>query len=132
MKPIGSNITKSLEVGSSLVCADNSGGRTLKIIGVKQQSGTRARRVKAGIGDKVLVRVEKGSTEVKGEKFDAVIIRQKKPVKRPNGLRVGFEDNAAVILEDSGLLKGTKIKGVVAKEVIERYTEIGKVATIVS
>lgn len=131
MKAIASNLTKPLEIGSKIQCADNSGGKILKIIGVKARAGTSQRRVKAGVADKVNVRIIKGNQELKGEVHEAVIIRQKKEYQRPEGLRVKFKDNAGVILEESGIPKGNKIKGPVAKEVVERYTEVGKVASMV-
>ena len=131
MKAIASNLTRPLEIGSGLVCADNSGAKELKIIGVEARGSTSQRRSKAGVADKVRVRVTKGNQEVKGEVFIAVIIRQRKEYKRPEGLSVKFEDNAGVLLEESGIPKGTKIKGPIAKEVVERFTEVGKIASMV-
>lgn len=131
MKAIAANITKTLEPGSRLVCADNSGAKELKIIGVKARKGTRQRRTRAGVSDTVTVRVTKGDQDVKGEVYNAVIIRQTKEYQRPEGLRIGFEDNAAVLLEESDIPKGNRIKGVVAKEVVERHAAIGKIASMV-
>lgn len=131
MKAVAANITKTMEPGTNLVCADNSGAQMLKIINVRARSGTRQRRVKAGVSDTVVVRVTKGDQEVKGEVFNAVIIRQRKEYQRPKGLRIAFEDNAAVLLEESDLPKGNRIKGVVAKEVVERHSAIGKIASMV-
>lgn len=131
MKAVASNITRGLEPGSYLTCADNSGAKELKIIGVKATSGTRQRRPRAGVSDTVTVRVTKGDQDVKGEVYDAVVIRQRKEYQRPTGLRVSFEDNAAVLIEDSDMPKGNRIKGVVAKEVVERHSAIGKIASMV-
>lgn len=131
MKAVASNITKTLEPGTHLTCADNSGAKELKIIGVKARAGTRQRRPRAGVSDTVVVRVTKGDQDVKGEVYDAVIIRQTKEYQRPKGLRIRFEDNAAVLLEESELPKGNRIKGVVAKEVVERHAAIGKIASMV-
>lgn len=131
MKAIASNVTRTLEPGTYLTCADNSGAKELKIIGVRATSGTRQRRTRAGVSDTVTVRVTKGNQDVKGQVFDAVIIRQVKDYQRPDGLRVSFEDNAAVLLEESELPKGNRIKGVVAKEVVERHPSIGKIASMV-
>ena len=62
----------------------------------------------------------------------AVIVRQKKEYRRPDGTRVCFEDNAAVVLKDEkGSPKGTIFKGPIAKEAAERWPEIAKVASIV-
>ncbi len=131
MKGITSKITKALNVGSYLVCADNSGARVLKIIGVRTYKGRRGRMAKAGIADMVKVVVKDGDPKVRGQLFWAVIIRQKKEIRRANGLRVKFEDNAAILVNEEGEPKGTEIKGPVAKEVVERFSAIGKIASIV-
>lgn len=129
MKPIGSNITRTLDIGAELTCADNSGAKKLKIIGVKSQKGRRSRRNSAGIGDKVIVKILRGDQEVAHQVFEAVIVRQAKEFERPNGLRVKFEDNAAVLVEENGLPKGTVTRGPISKEVVERYSPIGKIAS---
>ena len=69
---------------------------------------------------------------MKGKVFDAVLIRQKKSYRRLNGERVSFEDNAVAILKDEkGNPKGTQIKGPVAREVMERWPTVAKLAKIV-
>ena len=69
---------------------------------------------------------------MKGKVFDAVLIRQKKAFRRLNGERVMFEDNAVAILkDDKGNPKGTKIKGPIAREVQERWVQVAKIASIV-
>ena len=131
MKGITSRVTKALNVGSYLVCADNSGARVLKIIAVRGYKGKRKRIPKAGLADMVKVSVVDGDPKIKKQLFWAVIIRQRKEVRRANGLRVKFEDNAAVIVNEEGEPKGTEIRGPVAKEVVERFSAIGKIASIV-
>lgn len=129
MKPIGSSITRTLDIGAELTCADNSGAKKLKIIGVKSRAGRRSRRVSAGVGDMVTVKILKGDQEVANQVFDAVIVRQSKEFERPSGLRVEFEDNAAVLVEENGLPKGNVTRGPIAKEVVERFSPIGKIAS---
>ena len=129
MKPIGSNITRTLDIGAELTCADNSGAKKLKVIGVKSKKGRRSRRNSAGVGDMVTVKILKGDQEVRGQVFDAVVVRQTKEFQRPDGLRVKFEDNAAVLVEENGLPKGSITRGPIAKEVVERYSAIGKIAS---
>lgn len=129
MKPVGSNITRTLDIGAELTCADNSGAKKLKVIGVKSQKGRRSRRNSAGVGDIVVVKILKGDQEVKHQVFDAVIVRQRKEYQRPNGLRVKFEDNAAVLMEEGGLPKGSVTKGPIAKEVVQRFSPVGKIAS---
>lgn len=129
MKPIGANITRTLDIGAELECADNSGAKRLKIIGVKSQASRRSRRNSAGVGDVVIVKILKGDEEVKGQVFEAVVVRQRKEFQRPDGLRVKFEDNAAVLVEEGGLPKGSVTKGPIAKEVVQRFSPIGKIAS---
>ena len=130
MKSIRSKITKALNSGSLVDCVDNTGAKLLQIISVKGYRGVQNRYPRAGIGDTCIVSVKKGTPEMRKQVMKAVIIRQKKEFKRPNGLRVSFEDNAMIIVDDSGIPKGTDIKGPVAKEVAERFPKIGTTASI--
>ena len=130
MKSIRSNITKVLNSGSIVDCVDNTGAKQLQIISVKGYRGVQNRYPRAGIGDICIVSVKKGTPEMRKQVMKAVIIRQKKEFRRSNGLRVSFEDNAMVIVDDSGMPKGTDIKGPVAKEVAERFPKIGTTASI--
>ncbi len=130
MKPVGANITRTLDKGANLICADNSGAKELEIIGIKARKGRRSRRESAGIGDQVKVKILRGDQEVKHQVFDAVIVRQRKEFQRPDGVRVAFEDNAAVLIEEeTGLPKGNLTRGPIAKEVVERYGPIGNIAS---
>lgn len=58
----------------------------------------------------------------------AVIVRQRKPYVRKDGSWIQFEDNAAVILTPEGTMRGSDIKGPVAKEAIERWGRIANAA----
>lgn len=130
MKPIGSSITRTIDQGANLTCADNSGAKELEMIDVKSRKGRRSRRPSAGVGDEVKVKILRGDQEVKHQVFDAVIVRQKKEFQRPDGLSVQFEDNAAVLVEEeTGLPKGDLTRGPIAKEVVQRYSAIGKIAS---
>ena len=76
--------------------------------------------------------VRKGDPKMKGEIFDAVVIRQKKPFRRLTGERVAFTDNAVALLKDEkGNPKGTQIKGPIAKEAAERYPFLAKIAKFI-
>lgn len=111
---------------------DNSGARIVKIVSVKKAGSRAGKQVPAKIGDWVKVSVRKGDPKMKGEVFDAVIVRQKKPWRRNNGERVAFADNAVVLLkDDKGNPKGTQVKGPVAREIQERWKEVSKIASIV-
>ena len=76
--------------------------------------------------------VKKGKPEIRKQVVFAVIVRQKKEFRRNDGIRVKFEDNAAVVLKDEkGNPKGTIFKGPIAKEACERWPAIAKVAQII-
>ena len=131
MKAIGSSVTKGIQVGTLLVCADNTGAKELKMIGVVGFKGRKRRRPTAGVGDEIIVSVTKGKPDMKGKVFHAVIIRQRKEFRRPDGTRVKFEDNAAVIVNDKGEPRGTEVKGPVAREVGERFPKVVRIASVV-
>lgn len=132
MKAISARATRGLNIGSIVGTCDNSGARVVKITGVKRAGAKKGRQVPAKIADWVKVSVRKGELKMKGEVFDAVIVRQKKPWKRKTGERVCFTDNAVVILKDEkGNPKGTQIKGPVAREIQERWKEVAKLASVV-
>lgn len=132
MKAIGARVTRGLNVGSMMVAADNSGARIVRIAGVKHGKTTKGRQMPAKVGDWVKVSVRAGKPEMKGQVFDAVVIRQRKPYMRKTGERVCFEDNAVALLKDEkGNPKGTQIKGPVAREIQERWKEVSKIADFV-
>jgi len=131
MKAIKSNVSKALQKKSMLVCADNSGAKLLEIIAVKGYRGVKRRYPKAGIGDVVVVSIKKGVPEMRKQISTAVIIRQKKEYKRPDGSTIQFEDNAAVIMDESGETKASEIKGPASKEAAERFPKIASLASII-
>ena len=129
MKAVSARTTKSLNIGSLLEASDNSGARICKIVSVKHGKTTKGRQGYAKIADWVKVSVRKGDPKMKGEVFDAIVIRQKKPWRRKTGERVCFSDNAVALLKDEkGNPKGTQVKGAVAREVQERWKEVAKIA----
>ncbi|MFH1786364.1 MAG: 50S ribosomal protein L14 [archaeon] len=115
---------KYLPIGARLVCADNSGARIVEIISVHGHKGRHRRIASAGVGDMVNCTVKKGNQDLRGEVFQAIVIRQKKEYKRVDGTRIKFEDNAAVLTTADGDLKGTEIKGPVAKEAATKWPGI--------
>jgi len=131
MKPISAKVTKALQAGSFINCADNSGATRIQIIAIKGYKGVKSRSPRCGIGDWIFAAVKEGDSKIVHEVVQAIIIRQKKEYKRPNGMRVKFEDNAAVLINEKGEPRGSKIKVAVAREVIERFSTIGKIATFV-
>jgi large subunit ribosomal protein L14 len=131
MEALKADVTRGLNRGALITCADNTGARELKVISVHGYSGTKNRQPSAGIGDKVTVSVTKGTPEMRRQVLEAVIVRQRKSIRRPDGTRVKFEDNAAVIIDEMEEPRGTEIKGPVAREVAERFGSIASTATMI-
>jgi len=132
MKAISSRATRGLNIGSQMDAADNSGARIVKIVGVKKGKSAKGRQFSAKIADWVKVSVRKGDPKMKGQVFDAIVVRQKKPWRRNTGERVCFQDNAVVLLKDEkGNPKGTQIKGPIAREIQERWKEVSKLAEVI-
>ncbi len=131
MKAISSSVTGGLSTKTLLKCADNSGAKILEIITAKGYKTKRRGRISVGVGSVVSCRVYKGNEKVRHKVFRAVIIRQRKEYRRSDGMRISFEDNAAVIVDEKNDPKGSLIKGPVAKEVVERFPSIGKIASII-
>ena len=132
MKGVSARLTKGLNVGSLANAADNSGARIVRIVGVTRGKTRRGRQQYVKIADWVRVSVRAGNPEMKGQVFEAVVIRQKKPFKRNTGERVAFTDNAVALMkDDKGNPKGTQIKGPIAREVGDRYPFVAKIAKFV-
>ena len=128
MKAINAKPTKGLTQKTRCVCADNSGAKIVEIITAFNFKSRKKMSQKAGIADMVNVVVKKGKPEIRKKVERAVIIRVKKEYKRRDGTRIKFEDNAAVLVDEKGLPKASEIKGVVAKEVGERWPKIAGIA----
>ena len=113
-----------IQMQSSLDAADNSGARRLMCIKVLGGSHRRY----AGIGDVIKVAVKeaipRGKVK-KGEVYDAVVVRTRKGVRRPDGSLVRFDGNAAVLLDKQLQPLGTRIFGPVTRELrSERFMRI--------
>jgi len=129
MKGVSAKLTNGLNLGSQALASDNSGARIVRITGVKGGKSKKGRQQYVKIGDHVKVSVRKGDPKIKGQVFDAVVIRQKKPFRRNTGERIAFMDNAVCLLKDEkGNPKGTQIKGPIAKEVADRWPFLAKIA----
>ena len=132
MKAISAKATRGLNIGSVVLASDNSGAQIVRIVSVKKGKTTKKRQQSAKISDWVKVSVRVGKPEMKGEVFDAVVIRQRKPFRRKTGERIAFSDNAVALLKDEkGNPKGTQIKGPIAREIMERWASVAKIARIV-
>ena len=108
-----------IQIYSRLKVADNSGARTISCIGVPGGSG----RQYAGLGDVIVASVKEAAPAAatrKGEVVRAVIVRTKKPYRRADGSHIRFDENAAVILDEDRMPRGTRIFGPVARELREK------------
>ncbi len=118
-------------MGSRLVCADNTGAKELKLVNVRGYHGRLRRVPSAAVGDMVMVTVMKGAPDLRKQVFAAVVVRQVRVLRRPDGTRLTFADNAAVIMTPEGELKGTEIRGPVAREAAERWPRVANLASTV-
>lgn len=128
MKAIPAHIYGGLKIGSLVRVDDNSGVKILMILSKEGYRGRRGRSPDVGIGDTFSGAVKQGKTDMRKKIMKAVIVRQKKEFRRFNGTRVAFEDNACVLVNEKREPVGTEVKGVVAKEVAERFPKIGTIA----
>jgi large subunit ribosomal protein L14 len=131
MKGIAGRQTRGIPNGARINCIDNTGAKVVQVIAVPKYHGTHRRYPSAGIGDLLVVTVKKGTPEMRRQLIRAVIVRQRRPFRRADGIMVQFEDNACVIVTDTGETKGSDIKGPVAKEAAERWPRIAATASII-
>jgi large subunit ribosomal protein L14 len=124
-------LSKGVSVGTRLKCADNTGAKVIQIIAVKGFKGRLNRYPTASVGDMVIVSVKKGTPQMRRQVLPAIVIRQRKMYRRPNGLWVQFEDNAAVIASPEGSPRGSEIRGPVAKEAAERWPRVAHAASTI-
>ena len=104
-----------IQTESRLTVADNSGAKEVLCIRVMGGTGRRY----ASVGDVIVVTVKNAipSSDVKkGTVSKAVVVRTKKEIRRADGSYIRFDDNACVLLNASGELRGTRIFGPVARE----------------
>jgi len=103
---------------SRLAVADNSGAK--EVLCIRVLGGTKRRY--ASVGDKIVVAVKSAAPAgavKKGTVHKAVVVRTKKEVRRADGSYIRFDDNACVILNAAGEMRGTRIFGPVARELRE-------------
>ncbi len=120
-----------LPVGARLLCADNTGAKEIQIINVMGYKGKRGAMGKAGVGDRVVASVKKGTPELRKQLVQAVVVRQRKEYRRNDGMRIKFEDNAAVLITPEAAPRGSEIKGPIARESAERWPKVAGIASIV-
>lgn len=102
-----------------LQVGDNTGAK--KILCIKVLGGSTRRY--ASVGDIIIAAVKEaspGGVVKKGDVVKAVVVRTKKEIRRPDGSYIAFSENAAVIIDDNGNPKGTRIFGPVARELRDK------------
>ena len=102
-----------------LKVADNSGAKTISCIGIPGGTGKQY----AWLGDVIVASVKEASPASavkKGEVVKAVVVRTSKPHGRDDGSRIKFDDNAAVIINDEKMPRGTRIFGPIARELRDK------------
>jgi len=102
-----------------LRAADNSGARVLMCIRVMKGSAPKYARV----GDTIMCAVKQatpGAAVKKGDVVKAVVVRSKRPIRREDGSTLKFDENAAVLINNAGEPRGTRIFGPVARELREK------------
>ena len=108
-----------IQTYSRLTVADNSGAKEIMCINVPGGTGKRYARV----GDVIVAAVKDAAPNGavrKHEAVRAVVVRTKSPVRRPDGTYIRFDDNAAVVLSDRLMPRGTRIFGPVARELRDK------------
>ena len=117
-----------IQTESRLSVADNSGAK--EVLCIRVLGGTRRRY--ASVGDKIVVTVKSAMPNgavKKGSVAKAVVVRTKKEIRRQDGSYIRFDDNACVILNQTGEMRGTRIFGPVARELRENnYMKIVSLA----
>jgi large subunit ribosomal protein L14 len=108
-----------IQIYTRLRVADNSGAKVISCIGVPGGSGRRY----AWLGDVIVASVKEATPAAgvsKGEVVRAVIVRTSKAHRRADGSHIKFDDNAAVIINEDQMPRGTRIFGPVARELRDR------------
>ncbi len=124
-------IAAGVQVGTYVRVADNSGAKEAMIIGVIGYKGRLRRIPFASVGDMVVVTVKKGTPEMRKQVTRAIVVRQRRPYRRPDGTWIAFEDNAVVIVSPDGAPKGSEVRGPVAREAAERWPKVANIASII-
>ena len=108
-----------IQLYTRLKVADNSGARTISCIGIPGGSGRRYAR----LGDVIVASVKEAAPAAavkKGEVVKAVVVRTAKSHSRPDGSHIRFDENAAVLITDDQMPRGTRIFGPVARELRDK------------
>ncbi len=124
-------ISCGLPVAALINCADNTGAKNLFIIAVGGTQARLNRYPKASVGDLVLASCKKGKPDLRKKIHPTIVVRQRMPYIRKEGYHIYFEDNAGVIVNPKGEMKGSTITGPIAKECAELFPRIASNASSV-
>ena len=108
-----------IQLQTRLKVANNSGAKIISCIGIPGGSGRRY----AWLGDVIVASVKEAAPAAgvkKGEVVRAVVVRTTKSQRRPDGSHIRFDDNAAVLINDDQMPRGTRIFGPVARELRDK------------
>jgi large subunit ribosomal protein L14 len=122
-------ITRGLNTETVVKITDNSGAKLAQIISVIGLVTRLNRYPYATVGDMVVVTIKKGTPELRKKIMKAIIVRQRQTIRRVDGTRLKFEDNAAVLVTDDGDPKGSVIHGPIAREAAELFPRISNIAS---
>src|SRR5207302_4822137 len=100
MKGLSSRVSKTLVPGAILTCADNSGALVFRMIHIIGKGGKHGRMASAGVGDIISASVRKGNATYLKKPVRVVVIRQRDEIRRSNNMRVRFEDNAGIMINE--------------------------------
>lgn len=104
---------------SRLKVADNTGAREALVIRVLGGTGKRY----ASLGDRIVISIKDATPSgnvKKGQVSKAVVVRTKKEVRRKDGSYIRFDDNACVLVDNNGEMRGTRVFGPVARELRDK------------
>ena len=108
-----------IQAQTRLKVADNTGARTIQCIRVMGRS----QKTTAAVGDVIIASVKQAIPNAavkKGDVVRAVVVRTKKELGRKDGTYIAFDENAAVLIDNQGNPRGTRIFGPVARELREK------------
>ncbi|RUP16991.1 60S ribosomal protein L23, partial [Jimgerdemannia flammicorona] len=117
-------MTLGLPVGAVMNCADNSGAKNLYMISVKGIHRHLNKLPTGGVGDMFMATIKKGKPELRKKVMPAMIICQRKAWCQRDGVFLYFEDNAGVIVNPKGKMKGFTITGPIGKECADLWPHI--------
>lgn len=129
--PAAKRTIRGLSYGAKIPVICNCGAKRVQLISVIGFKAAKRQHPSATVGDMIVCSVKKGTPDMRKKVVRAIIIQMKQKFCRADGTHVHFEQNGVVIVDEDGNPNGTEIKGPVAREVIDRWPGVGKIASMV-